>query len=119
MATIETTFNLALGEALRTTTEHWRVNPRIIQVEETQTLAGRDRRAKRPDILIVDDLSPPVVIETSFDKHDADRDAQRRLGESTAQGHLPINTALAVAIDLDYKNLSLGEITDGSSAIFS
>ena len=112
MATIETTFNLALGEALRTTTEHWRVNPRIIQVEETQTLAGRDKRAKRPDILIVDDLSPPVVIETSFDRHDADRDAQNRLGESTAQGHLPINTALAVAIDLDYKNLSLEEITD-------
>ena len=112
MATIETTFNLALGEALRTTTEHWRENPRIIQVEETQTLAGRDRRAKRPDILIVDDLSPPVVIETSFDRNDADRDAQRRLGESTAQGHLPINTALAVAIDLDYKNLPLEEITD-------
>lgn len=74
---VEGAFNQALGGALAATTARWRADPSIIQVERTQTLAGADNKAKRPDILIVDVLSPPIIIETSFDKSDADKDLRR------------------------------------------
>lgn len=109
---VEGTFNQALGTALAETTTRWRADPNIIQVEQTQTLAGAGNKAKRPDILIVDALSPPVIIETSFDKSDADNDAKARLGVLTAYGNLQVDTALALHIDPKYRTLALSEITE-------
>ena len=112
---VEETFNQALGTALAETTTRWRAAPNIIQVEQTQTLAGAGNKAKRPDILIVDALSPPVIIETSFDKSDADKDAKARLGALTAQGNLQVDTALALHIDPKYRTLALAEIKEALS----
>ena len=109
---VEGTFNQALGEALATTTARWRAEPSIIQVEQTQTLAGAGNKAKRPDILIIDALAPPVIIETSFDKSDADNDAKARLGVLTAYGNLQVDTTLALHIDPKYRTLALSEITE-------
>ena len=109
---IEETFNQALGQALAATTARWRTTPRIIQVEKTQTLAGKGNRGKRPDVLIIETLSPPVIIETSFDKSDADKDAKARLGAETVQSNLQVDTALALHIPPKYRNLALSEITE-------
>ena len=95
---VESTFNEALGIALSQTTARWGEYSEIIQVEKTQTLAGKTNRAKRPDILILEKQSPPVVIECSYDASDADKDAISRLGESTNQGNLQIKTALSIHI---------------------
>lgn len=109
---VEGTFNQALGAALVATTARWRAKSSIVQVEQTQTLAGAGNRAKRPDILIVDALSPPVIIETSFGKADADKDAKVRLGARTADRGLQVDTTLALYIDPKYRTLALPEIKE-------
>lgn len=108
--TIEETFNQALGAALCATTARWRAAPDTVQAEETQTLAGKGESGKRPDILIIEKASPPVVIECSFDGADADMDARARLGRRTAQGLLEIKTAVAVRVPPENRLRSQMEI---------
>ncbi len=106
--TVEETFNLALGEALRRTAARWRETPAFVRVEETASLASG--AAKRPDILVLDDISPPVAVECSFDGADADRDAVARLGESTTAGGLRISTAVAVFVPERYRRMDFAAI---------
>ena len=107
---VESTFNEALGIALSQTTARWGEGSEIIQVEKTQTLAGKTNRAKRPDILVLEKQSPPVVIECSYDASDADKDAISRLGKSTNQGNLQIKTALSIHIPAKFRNQSFQSI---------
>lgn len=100
--TIETIFNIALGECLRRTTSHWKGAPQFFLVEQTGTLKGHP--GKHPDILILDDESPPITVECSFDGNDADVDAISRLGEYTAKGNLLIQTSIAVRIPSAFRS---------------
>lgn len=113
--TIEETFNQALGAALRDAAARWRAAPDTVQVEETRTLAGRGQSGKRPDILVIERASPPVVIECSFDGGDADADARARLGRKTAQGGLEIKTAVAARIPPENRRRSWAEIQEALS----
>lgn len=79
--TIEETVNQALANALKRTAARWNTeDDEVLLVERTGLLAGRGKQAKRPDILVSTRGLPPVVIETSFDGNDADKDATERLG---------------------------------------
>ena len=111
MATIESTFNLSLGDALRTTSARWSDQQNFIRVEETNVIYGSGNRGKRPDILVLDKVSPPVVIECSFDGNDADRDAEARLGLFTRTGQLKIKSAVSVYIPNRFRNLQMAGIT--------
>ncbi len=95
---IEEQFNFAMGEALRDTTARWRASPGLILVEQTGVLSGRGNTGRRPDILVLDHHTPPVVVECSFDEADADRDAAARLGARVRIGRLQIRTAVSVHI---------------------
>lgn len=112
MATIEFTFNSALGYALERSSARWQRESVEIKVEETQVLAGPGSKAKQPDILICDPLSPPIVIETSFSGSDADKDALARLGERAVCAPEPIHTAISVAIDDQFRKLKRDEIVN-------
>ena len=108
--TIETTFNIALGESLRRTSVRWKSAPEYFLIEQTGTLVSS--QGKRPDILVIDEESPPVVIECSFDGNDADKDALSRLGESSSKGNLLIQTAIAVNIPSSHRSKQIDEIRD-------
>ena len=105
MATIEFTYNSALGEALKRASARWQAAQVKFYVEETQVLSDPGSSAKQPDVLICDPLSPPIVIETSFSGADADKDAQARLGEHAACATEPIRTAISVEIDGKFRRL--------------
>ena len=101
---IEESFNLALGEALRETTARWRGRADVVLVERGRLLSG-SASGKRPDILVLDPEFPPVVVETSFDAADADKDAIARLGVGVRRGNRQIRTAVAVHIPERYRRL--------------
>lgn len=108
--TVEHTFNEALGAGLRTAKARWAAEPQIVKVEQTGTLCGG--AGKRPDILIQDSESPPIVVETSFSPPDSDKDAIGRLGEKTTQTGHAITMAAAVAIPESYRAFDLAQITE-------
>lgn len=109
---IEEQFNLALGEALRDTTARWRASPNLILIEQTGTLSGRGNAGKRPDILVLDHHTPPVVVECSFDGADADSDAAARLGARVRIGRLQIRTVVSVHIPEVFRDRELRSTTD-------
>lgn len=102
----EPTFNEALGSALRRAKVPWRRDG-VIRIENTRVIAGKP--ALQPDILISEPGTMPVVVESSFLPRDADQDAISRLGEKTADQRLPIRTAVALAIDGEYRDLNREE----------
>ncbi len=107
---VETTFNQALGDALRRVRPRWRDSVSVVQVEMTNVLV--ENRAYRPDILVCDLDHQPVAIETSFDGPDADLDARRRLGATTTDKGLRILTSISVFVDPKFREMaSLQEIT--------
>ena len=103
MASIEFTFNSALGEALEAASARWRREDVQVLVEETQVLF--QDAAKQPDLLILDPQSPPLVIETSYDGADADQDAQARLGKVPLGRTEPIRFAVAVEVQDRFRDL--------------
>ena len=105
---IESTFNVALGEAIRRSTRRWQASStENIVVESTNVFLGESNSAKRPDILIRDLEIPPVVIECSYSGQDADSDAIARLGLRPVDSLLDIKTAFAVLIPSKYRSMDL------------
>ena len=102
--------NEALGRALRETRMQFGGIAEIVQVEKTGVLAGAPRR--KPDILIMDNWAPPIVVETSFIAADADKDAASRLGKKTARGGHPISIAASVHLANAWRAHDLAEITE-------
>ena len=68
-----------------------------LKVEESSTL--KESAASRVDILIVGNDAPPVAIETSYQRGDADKDAVTRLGLHYRKTMMEIRTAIAVELD--------------------
>ena len=77
-----------------------------ILIERTGNL--RESASLTPDILVVHRSIPPVAIETSALRGDADRDAQGRLGTHYVGNGREIRTAIAV--DLRPEDLELSRI---------
>ena len=99
----EQAFNYALGAALRAITPRWHTDPDRVLVKRTDVLSAR---ALRPDLLIQDAWSPPLVIETSFQGPDADPDAEARLEKVVQRSGESIDTAFAVHIPEVFRPLS-------------
>ena len=92
----EQTFNGGLAQAIREARPSWHGdNLDIVQEERRGALASGHQR---PDILVDDPLSPPVVIEASYDAKDAERDACGRLGHVLQAGGATVRAAVAVWI---------------------
>jgi len=105
--TSEIVFNTHFAQALRSTRSIWRKNPDHISVEELgKGISGH----KRPDIIINDGFYPPLIIESSFDAGDADRDAQRRLGYDIKKSHYPIHTSISLHIPQAFRKIRDSDI---------
>ena len=96
----EQEFNHLLARALRSANPVWR---RSIKVEESRML--KESAASRVDILIAREDAPPVVIETSYRRGDADADAAARLGLHYRKTMMEIKTAIAVELDESCRRL--------------
>lgn len=89
----EQSYNKALGEALRL------VSPLVVQTENTGALVGS---TKRPDLLVTDGRMPPVIIECSKDRADADKDAVAKLGAVVRESRRKVRTCVAVHVPAKY-----------------
>lgn len=78
-----------------------------ILIEQTKVI--REAPGKHPDILVVHHSIPPVAIETSAQRGDADRDAIERLGKYYTGNNRPIQTTIAV--ELQPEDMGLSSIT--------
>ena len=90
----EQEFNHLLARALRSANPAWRT---ALKVEESRTLS--EAAADRVDILITGSDAPPVAVETSYQRGDADADAAARLGFHYRKTMMEIRTAIAVELD--------------------
>ena len=98
MATTEHTINDAIAALLRGTRWAWRGQD-VVRSETTQLLAGSSSR--RPDILVTEPFTAPVVIETEvIPAVTVEEDAKSRLGEELAGSNLKILSAVAVRLPL-------------------
>lgn len=97
----EQEFNHLLARALRSANPAWRT---ALKVEESRTL--KEAAADRVDILIIGDDAPPVAIETSYKRGDADADAVARLGYHYQETMMEIRTAIAVELDESCRHLA-------------
>ena len=107
----EQTFNSGLAEAVRSRKRNWAAaGSDIVQEERRRVFAGS---SGRPDILIDDPLSPPVVIEVSYGAKDAEADARNRLGRDLSRGGAKIHATIAVRIPDRFGGLrSAAEVTE-------
>ena len=97
----EQEFNHLLAKALRSANPSWRLS---LKVEESRML--NESAANRVDILITRNDAPPVAIETSYQRGDADTDAVQRLGFHYKETMMEIKTAIAVELDKSCRNLT-------------
>ncbi len=96
MATTEHTINDAMAELLRKTRYAWR-SPNVVRSESTQVLAGSSSR--RPDMLIMEPYTSPVVIETEvLPAVTVEDEAQSRLREKLSGSDQKILSAIAVRL---------------------
>lgn len=104
----EQSFNTGLAQAIRQRKAMWG-RADIVQDERRRVFSGS---TARPDIFINDPLSPPVIIEVSYDASDAEKDARSRLGRQLNRGGDKITAAVAVCIPHSYRDLhSATEVT--------
>ena len=82
-----------LGAALKRSNPLW---SGCIIVEETGVLA--ESAGLKPDLLIAPKSAPPISVETSYLKGDADRDARDRLGKHYKPTMDEIKVAIAVEL---------------------
>ena len=104
--------NQALANALKQTTARWNTDgEESLLVERTGLLEGAGNQGKHPDILIATKSMPPVVVETSFDGNDADKDARERLGATTKRDGLKIDTAISIKNPEAFRTMTEEAIT--------
>lgn len=93
----EQSFTKPLGEALQAVMLELRK-----RTENTGVLSGK-HSSKRPDMLILDHRIPPIVIECSYDKNDANKDAVKRLCAVAKSGRRMIHTCIAIHVPSKFK----------------
>lgn len=110
MATTEHTINDALADLLRGTRRAW-ASRMVIRSENTRGLRGEEGR---PDILIVEPGTPPIVVETEvFPAITVEPEARGRLGASLRDTGQPIYTAIAVRLPRHLRKLEGGALRKG------
>ena len=114
MRSIEETFNFALGEILPRINPIWNVQDSSSSIFVEQGGLLRDT-TKRPDILIKHATTPPVVIECSYVKSDADKDARERLGYQLKNTGHSIETSIALFIPEKFRSY---DIRQSRNALF-
>ena len=95
----EMVFNQIFGTHLCKAHPIWKPT---IKIETTGLIKGNEYL--QPDILVHDPDMPPVIIETSFLKNDADNDAKKRLGLIYKDTNTRIHTTIAIELDKKYRN---------------
>lgn len=107
----EQSFNSGLAQAIRSRKPSWAGKGKDVVQDESLGLISCT--SERPDILIDDPLSPPVVIEVSFDCSDAVRDARARLGRVLTRGGAAVVAAIAVCLPREYREFrSAADVTE-------
>ena len=101
---VESTFNQGLGEALRLCRPSWQTSAETLLVEMTGVL--QDNNSLRPDLIIADRDIQPVIVETSFHRQDADKDARGRLGHIFEVDGSQFLTSIAVYVDQQFRTLN-------------
>ena len=117
----EEMFNYALSEALLEATARWREDPSLVKPEHSGVFLSPDHK-KRPDILIVDSRSPPLVIECSYDPKDADNDAIDKLGVIVKKSRREVKTCIALHVPKEFKTKKATKddlIADGAKIRFA
>ena len=112
----EEAFNQAIGQSLCLVNRRWNFtepNPRIF-VGSTGVI--KDSAQLKPDILLVDSSFPPVCIESSYGKSDADKDAIARLGLRVAGTGDTINTCIALHIPESFREMPLAQTRESLMA---
>ncbi len=96
MATTEHTINDAMAELLRKTRYAWR-DSNVVRSETTQLFAGS--RSRRPDILIAEPHTAPVVVETEvLPAINVEAEALSRLREELSGFGKPILSSIAIRL---------------------
>lgn len=101
MATTEHTINDAIAELLRGTRYAWR-GETVVRSETTQLLAAS--RGLRPDILVTEPHTAPVVIETEvLPAASVEAEAIARLDEKLSGSGSPILSAIAIRLPTRFR----------------
>ncbi|MCY4070524.1 MAG: hypothetical protein OXG60_04455 [Chloroflexi bacterium] len=102
MATTEHTINDAIAELLRKTRYAWRGDS-VVRSETTQLLA--ESRGLRPDILVTEPHTAPVVIETEvLPAANVEEEAIARLDEKLSGSGRPILSAIAIRLPTRFRD---------------
>ncbi len=102
MATTEHTINDAIAELLRKTRYAWR-GESVVRSETTQLLA--ESRGLRPDILVTEPHTAPVVIETEvLPAANVEAEAIARLDEKLRGSGHPILSAIAMRLPTRFRD---------------
>lgn len=110
--TAEKMFMRALGQTLRRSSAHWSAKPECVRIDEPNLLHTSKTSELNSDILIDDDIFPPIIIECSFSARGADRDAVARLGLETRKDRTRIVTTIALCIPKRFNKDRIPKITD-------
>lgn len=102
MATTEHTINDAIAELLRRTRWAWR-GSEVVRSETTQLLA--ESRGLRPDILVTEPYTAPVVIETEvLPAANVEAEAIARLDEKLSGSGRPILSSISVRLPTRFRD---------------
>lgn len=109
MATTEIVLNEYIGIELRKLYTKWS-NSGVVNSENTAVFAST---GKRPDIIVVENPSSPVCIETEFSPaNTVEADAISRLGELYGPTGSKITCSFAVKIPTKYKDIKSSHISE-------
>jgi hypothetical protein len=107
--TTEHTINDAIGDALRPTRRLW-LPAGVVNSENTGALRGNNQR---PDILVCEPHTSPVVIETEvLPAATVEAEARSRLGAVLRATGRPILSSIAVRLPVALRNLSGQQLRD-------
>ena len=96
MATTEHTINDAIAALLRKTRYAWR-DSKVVRSETTQLFAGS--KSRRPDILIAEPHTAPVVVETEVQPAiNVEAEALSRLGEELSGSGQTVLSSIAIRL---------------------
>ncbi len=110
MATTEHTINDTMAELLRGTRWAWR-GSEVVRSETTGLLASS--RSRRPDILVTEPYTAPVVIETEvLPAVTVEADAIARLDEKLSGTGSPILSAIAIRLPTRLRNVQGGALKE-------
>ena len=110
--TAEKMFVRAFGQALRRLSAYWYAKPECVRIDEPNLLHTNKTSELKADILIDDDIFPPIIIECSFDARGADRDAVARLGLETRKDRTRVVTTIALRIPQRFQKDHIPNITN-------